>query len=450
MIRSLALLSCATLALSLTACGSTGDGSGGSAGSGGSTCSTDSGACAAPFTAPPAGEPSADCKDNRELTGIPDGTVLKKACSPYHVKNVATAQGLVTIEAGVHIQLATGASFQAVDNEPNTPRHIEAIGTACDPIVFEPDSADARFGHVQLGSTAAEKGVSHLSYVEFRRGSSGNAGLDAPLIVGGVAPVLLDHVNIIDSLHYGLGITNQQVLDPKSNSIYVEGAQLGAAYVEQAISLGGLPTLLAGCTQKMTPEKGILVQNGGVSTSMTWASQPVDLLFPSTDLGVHPSALPTVLTISAPNTLLFGTTVNLNVGGNGGVPANLVADGDITFDAIDPIGGWKGFYINGSANQDTVLRGGHIGHAGTVEGFGTKDGKTAFASVIVSLSQVNPEAWPKIEKEDMHDANVAPAGAKNESACMFIGGAGAPSAPDYTDAMHANTFENCGPVNVAH
>src|SRR5262249_52146810 len=122
------------------------------------------------------------------------------------------------------------------------------------------------------------------------------------------------------------------------------------------------------------------------------------------------------------------------------------ADGDITFDAIDPANGWKGLYITMSADKDTVIRGGKIAHAGIIGAFATFQGKTCFASVTLTISQ---QSWPVIENETISDPMPALPGPDNESACIYVGSQGAEGTePPYE--KQGNTFVNCGPEDVAH
>src|SRR4029079_18223221 len=97
-----------------------------------------------------------------------------------------------------------------------------------------------------------------------------------------------------------------------------------------------------------------------------------------------------------------------------------------------------------SADHGTVISGGKIAHGGTVEAFGTSDGKQAFASVIVNISN---QSWPDISNETIEHPNAADPGDTNERACIYVGAQVAGSEPKYEE--NGNVFTDCG-VNVAH
>src|SRR5262249_44990858 len=164
----------------------------------------------------------------------------------------------------------------------------------------------------------------HLHYVELRGGASKPATIDtsdAVLFLTGSAPVLLDHVNIVDSKHFGLGLKSEQKLADGSNSVFLDKTVDGPVFVASAASLEGFPSLLVGCD----PGPGLLVEQGAVKHTTMWVTQPVPFLFRTTNLAVNQDGqLPTLLTIAAPNKLLFGVSNSVSVGDNGGVPANLV------------------------------------------------------------------------------------------------------------------------------
>jgi hypothetical protein len=334
----------------------------------------------------------------------------------------------VIIEPGVHVQLGQGAQLIVDDASSTLPGWLDANGTLTAPVVFEPDGAGVRFDYVKVGGQSQ---TSSLHYVEVRGGGSNLMTVGhAMLELTGNVPYLLDHVNMIDSLQFGLYMAHRNRIDPASDGLYFDKTTSGPINFDDGMALKGFPTIQVGCD----PGPSNTVAAGDITETMTWASQPVPFHMKAS-LAVNPNGTtPTVLTLAAPNTLLFDAQGNVLIGPNQSTPANLVADGAITFDAADPQKGWGGFFLGGTMASATIVRGGTIAHGG----HGTN---AIFAAVSMNIQ--TPNVWPTIENETIRDVDGLPGSAALTTACIahFAPCGEPPGKPDY--AGSGNVFMGC-------
>lgn len=303
----------------------------------------------------------ATCTDPKEIPGFVDQPLhLVKACSPYHVAQPSTvASGDFTIDAGVTIQFAPGASLEVQDAGTGG-KALIASGTAAEPIRFVPDVANAPDGSwtgIGLGAPDGTGNV-QLHYVEVHGAGVPGDGVNAPgasVLVR--VPSILDHVTIVGSAGYGL--TMNVPLASGSNALSF------SSIADHLVSLRWdlVPSLPAITAVSGNAKPTIRVAPGD-SVSGTWVSQPVPFaVFADQTIGSGQADVPVVLTIAA-NTLLFDAGIGLGVGATEGQSGtgDLVANG-VTFGALDPAKPWSGIAILARYTATTKINGGHITHA---------------------------------------------------------------------------------------
>ena len=352
-----------------------------------------------------AGGSPTPCTDPTEIPAFSDQPLhLKKSCSPYHV---STASLLVspdiTIEAGVTVAFAPGASLRAA---------LSAVGTAAAPIRFVPDKTGApkgSWGGVWLAEAVGGGGKIELRNVVIEgAGAAGDATMAPGAALHVAAAATLDTVSIDGSKGYGLALTAP--LDAGSKGITFTGIDDHLV----ALPIDLVPTLPA-ITSGSANSKATIFVETGPSVTGTWVSQPVPFfLADDATVGDGATGESTTLTIQK-NTLLFAAGAGLTVGAADGQTGtgDLIAN-DVTFDAVDPTKPWDGLTIVGRYSAATSITGGSIAHGFGATPFSTSIPMTTptafnlhYAALFVGESTAT-QSWAKVSGVTIHDVSPVP------------------------------------------
>jgi len=192
-------------------------------------------------------------------TTIPRDATWHAQAAPFVLDGATVATGAtLTIEAGVVLRMARGATFQVLGA-------LLAQGTAAAPIIVTSNVASPQpgdWGYVALDGTGAS--ASKLSYVQMFYGQYDNGDEGMLSVTGGAAPTITNSV-FAEALQYGIWADD--------NSRPTIGNCVFAGDGSSAVSVPADDGALITGTSLGSNQAGIELRNTSIAHSGTWHQQ---------------------------------------------------------------------------------------------------------------------------------------------------------------------------------
>lgn len=289
---------------------------------------------------------------------------------PYDINgDVDVEKGTLSIDAGTSLRFVSKTAGINVAKGGHS-SSFKVLGTASQHVTIAPGniagSATCTVGcWAGIGIYRFAHDVS-LAFVDV---TGGGGRLDANVYVE-KASILLQNVTLQNSLEYGLHLTTGAVLAEGSTALSATNNETWGVRVEP-VAVGTLPT-----ASVYTPntKEGILVAEGALKSSATWASAGVAYAMQGSMTVDAIGSLPAVLTLAAGVRLEFFPNTQLGIATRGGAAGLTVAGTPSrpvvlsAYGAAVP-GAWNGVILgSGTYTDQTHLQNMRIEYAGNVNG----------------------------------------------------------------------------------
>ena len=330
---------------------------------------------------------------------VTSNLTLTKACSPWSAPmpvlvGDATNHPVLTIEAGVTVQFASGAYLYVGQAQSGAaPGGLQATGAAGSPIVLTSASATptpGSWGGVYFGPSA--DATSTLTYATVQYGGQQFAPLlNTPIDLGSIYVDAGTASPLSNSASLRILLSNLTVSHNGGSGIVFFGPYAGFAASSGSLTIpdwamGGYPIVIDANAADSLPVSlttgasghqggvGIVAEDQNMSSgggdvlihNETWPSIPIPYIYDSSlfnaapvgqcGISVDGTASGTItLTIASPNTIEFGKPCGIYVSTNtsgGRLIANGTATAPIVFTSAQPTpapGDWTGITVNSDA-----------------------------------------------------------------------------------------------------